>query len=108
MKDEMTKKFLHLLSSHLSGRKECSNIEYELLITREGNYTLSVSLPCYPDVKHRAKSYQQNPVMHIVEHHMPELMINQSNMLNINMIVEGRYKYVFNINRTKRKWIKEE
>lgn len=108
MKDAVTKKFLHLLSSHLSGRRECSNIEYEILITREGNYTLSVALPCYPDVKHRAKSYQQNPVMHIIEHHMPEISACQNNMLDTNMIVDGRYKYAYNINRTRRKWIKEE
>lgn len=107
MKDEMTKKFLHLLSSHLSGRKECSNIEYEIDITREGNYTLSVALPCYPDVRHKAKSYQENPVMHVMKYHMPELLQN-GNMLDTNMIVAGRYKYVFNIKHTRRKWMKED
>ena len=107
VKDEITKQFLQLLSSHLSGRRGCSKLEYEFVVDSVGNYTFSVNIAVYPDVNHRASSYQQDPVSHILRYHMPEV-VTESNMLDMSKLVAGRYKYVFNTKRSRRKWIKED
>lgn len=107
MRDKLTRQFLNLISSHLSSRSECRNVEYELVISREGEYTFSISVLICRDMKHRSRSYQDNTIVHIIKYHMPEIG-KEFNMLDTTKIVPGRYVYMYNMKHNLRNWIKED
>lgn len=104
---QRTERLLHLISYHLSTRKQCRNKEYRvnihLVTVTNGSLIITVD-PALPMLDSRTNRYERSLLAHIFKYHMPELYGKD---LRANTFVPGTYIYKQSVNHKYRKWTKE-
>ena len=91
-----TDKFLHLISNHLSGRRDCRKVEY-LVIVDPLYISMYPNIQVYNDVHNRADCNKVSVIDHILNKHASEFDSN---------IIEGKYLYKLSAESKYRKWVK--
>ena len=98
-----TQQFLRCISDHLSGRKDCRGVEYEVTIDSDIRFIPSVHV--YPSRYNRSKSSRTTVVSHVITYHFPELFETKST-IDTNKLIKGTYKYQLSVDKKSRRWIK--
>lgn len=112
---ENTVKFLSLIASHLSGRKEFRGLEYKILVMphlHQDNHFVCVSEPdakCFKD-KHSRKTCDIDTVCdHVCKYHMQKDIMSvdaRSDQIIYTNLVPGMYMYQKSITGKSRRWIR--
>ncbi len=91
---ETTKEFLHLISNHLSSRKECKRMTYKVTIFENKNPTMDPVIEVFPSI-HRRKIQDKTAVInHILQDHN----------IDVSDLVPGVYIYQISVNAKRRRW----
>lgn len=102
LETENTQQLLYLISSHLSGRKECRGVEYIVEIHKHGQrsaYALKLTpdIYIYPDRKTRKAGTAESVLQHIFMYHLNVKQVH---------LAAGTYKYMLSASGKCRKWTK--
>lgn len=127
---KLTYKFLHMISSHLSGRADCRKLEYivaigvdDARIPRQlsledsdkidhANYVyMYPEVLVFPGARNRNKNLKLSIVDHIIKSHMTEELYNGVDpfgriKVETSKMVQGVYKYQISYSGRKRRWIR--
>lgn len=127
MKRDITAEFLRCISDHLSSRKSCRKVEYEVYIGVVDSNTLEIApissskdsatriyfFPeqyVYPDRRRRKHGDEVEIVEHVIQSHFyDELFAGYEEgriCCNMNNITPGVYRYVLSFDRKKRQWVR--
>ena len=127
MKSNLTVDFLKCIATHLSGRKDCRQIEYTVYIgfldeEHERQLTLSEATDVsnkvffypkrsvFPDIHHRRKSDAEDIITHVVKEHFKESLYNDEEFnavcIQPNKLEPGIYRYILSFDGKKRQWIR--
>lgn len=110
----LTKEILRCISSHLSSRNDCKDVEYIVAITKDNhseNDIIKVSpyITVFPGIHNRKQSDKRGIAYHVVYNHYPEIFIDANSAIvriRRNSLVHGTYIYrKFNFTN-RRKWKK--
>ena len=125
-KPDFTVDVLKCISDHLSGRKDCRQIEYTVYIgvaddEHERQLTLAEvtniehkvffypKRAVYPDRFHRNKSDAQDIITHVIKDHFPDLYDGEdfnSVCIKSDVLEPGVYMYILSFDKKKRQWIR--
>ena len=114
---KLTEDFLKQLSHHLSGRANWSNTEYSVYI-RNNTVDCFPQVDVFPDRYHRQVSDKNTVLYHVMKHHFPELMnddtldVHLGCKINSGILTPGNYQYKFIYNssgkKIRRQWTRVE
>lgn len=98
MKTSITFRFLYQISRHLSSRKDCSKIEYRVVIQPDRSVHIYPDVYVYPNRYMRHRSQRISVTEHVLREH-----INYFDF--IRRSVPGVYVYQISSTKRKRRWI---
>lgn len=108
-KSELTLALLRCISSHLSGREDCREVEYQICIT-DDRILMNPQRVVFPSVYKRKESDKVTIVGHVVKDHFPEHFDYIDNLhethIRSNAFVKGHYVYKLSSNKKQRRWEK--
>ena len=97
---EFTEIFLRKISSHLSGRVECKQIEYQIVISDNMNILmLPKEYQVFPNRYSKHEAAKSSVVSHVLSSHQ---MIGTPFKL-----VPGTYIYKLSVNKKQRRWLRQ-
>lgn len=105
-----TEKLLKTMSSRLSSRDDCKNIEYKVNIKTEGKFTHISFHPVryvYPSIHERKKSDIRIIEYHVIVNYFRDIQANVSDsgiVTQSNVFVDGEYIYKSSVDGRRRKW----
>lgn len=105
-KSTRTKKLLICISRHLSGRKDCRQVEYVVHIDEESFITCLPNVHVFPDRHDRSKFSRSTIISHCITHHFQELLKYPEFGVDTDKLVTGTYKYQLSANKKRRRWIR--
>lgn len=112
---ENTTKFLSLIASHLSGRKEFGGLEYKILIMPylyQNDHFVCVSEPdarCFKDRYSRKTCDIDTVCDHVCKYHMQKDIMSldvRSNQIIYRDLIPGVYMYQKSITGKSRRWMR--
>lgn len=115
IRPDMTEAILRCISSHLSARRGCREIEYKVNIYDDGKIVMFPKMYVFPDSKHRKSADRQDIVSHILIDHCDSRFVNiienesgemHSWKVDTEYITPGSYSYEFSSTRKSRRWNK--
>ena len=112
IRPDMTEAILRCISSHLSARRGCREIEYKVNIYDDGKIVMFPKMYVFPDSKHRKSADRQDIVSHILIDHCDSRFVNiienesgqmHSWKVDTEYITPGSYSYEFSSTRKSRR-----
>lgn len=97
MAKDRTEELLNNISKRLSGRDDCRNMNYCIVINH-GGVEMSPSVFVYPDIHHR-KDKDKVEIVEFVKY----TMMKDAKLSDFTF---GTYLYESNYERTKRRWVR--
>lgn len=113
-KSYLTKNVLKCISTHLSSREDCKNIEYTIIIRHDikSNYDeiiVSPYITVFPSIHDRKESDRRSVAYHVIYYHFSELFENaEQSTVHIckDSLIHGEYKYKKYVLTNRRRWVR--
>lgn len=111
-KSLLTKQLLQKIANHLSGRKDCKGVNYVVTIhSEEKSVEFYPSTQVFPNRYRRCERDKVSIVSHVIQEHLPELLIGFDTQLNLlvdtDKLVPGTYIYESSIDNRRRRWTRQ-
>ena len=113
IKPDMTESILKCISKHISNRRDCKDVEYDVNVFGDGKITLFPEVLVFDDI-HNRRPVNRKPLLdHIIDFHCDpkfvSVVMNSNDEVhsrNFQYVIPGHYVYKYSSSGKCRRWIK--